>query len=499
MQVHAIFRCLVAASLFALLVGAGSVSASPGAPVSITTPPPGTSFSPGFRSIADFAIPYVEEEYFIAGSADVYSYTTDPPVRGNKIPVASLPYQTRFIVRRPADAADFNGTVVIEWWNSTAQFDTAPAYDASADYFGRKGIVYVGFTNAQSALGYLVVGCPQLGTGIPQCPGRYAPLASPFFGLLENGQAYEIGSQLANVLKNGPNSPLPAGFSVERVYHTGQSQQGGSVTTYSGEFHFPGVNDGYFIQAAGGRARPLSGASPTFPASDPDGRAPTNLPVPVIRAQTETDMFGVLFGGTRQTDTPTFRYYELSGVAHNVVHKDIEAIPAGVFTPFPIFLEDVCEFPMNTSGDGPVFGSFLYNAMWENMDLQVRFGIEPPQGDLIATGPGGIARDAFGNALGGIRLPQMDVPIATYVPSNSPNPLLPPFPPPLDQLGNLICRLSGAVFPFDAATLSGLYANHGSYVSQIVKETIQLKKDRFLLDEEAETLTEEAAASSIGE
>jgi hypothetical protein len=154
---------------------------------------------------------------------------------------------------------------------------------------------------------------------------------------------------------------------------------------------------------------------------------------------------------------------------------------------------------MNTSGDGPVFGAFLYNAMWENMELQVRFGIEPPQGDLIATGPGGIARDAFGNALGGIRLPQMDVPIATYVPSNNPNPLLPPFPPPLDQLGNLICRLSGAVFPFDAATLSGLYANHGSYVRQIVKETIQLKKDRFLLDEEAETLTEEVAALSIGE
>jgi hypothetical protein len=475
----------------ALLLASGAVAA-PDAPVLVTTPSVGQTFSPGFRSIADFPIPYVEEEYFVEGFADVYSYVSDPPVRGQKAVVASLPYKTRFIVRRPASAADFNGTVGIEWWNSTAQFDTAPVYDASAAYFGRTGAVYVGFTNAQQSLFYLVFGCPQLGTNIPQCAGRYASLF-----LLENGQAYEIGSQLANLLKNGPNSPLPAGFDVQRIYHAGQSQQGGSVTTYSGEFHLPGVNDGYFIQAAGGRARRLSDASPTFPPGDPQGRAPTDLPVPVIRAQTETDMFGVLLGGTRQTDTPTFRYYELAGTAHNVVHKDIEAIPAGVFGPDPIFLEDVCEFPMNTSGDGPVFGAYLYNAMWENLELQVRFGIDPPHGELIATGPAGIERDAFGNALGGIRLPQLDVPIATYGPSNSPDPDL-VLPPPLDQLGLLICRLSGSVFPFDAGTLAALYGNHGAYVSQIAERAIALRQQRFLLDEELELLIEEAAESAIG-
>jgi hypothetical protein len=209
-------------------------------------------------------------------------------------------------------------------------------------------------------------------------------------------------------------------------------------------------------------------------------------------------MFGVLPGGTRQDDATNFRYYELAGVAHNVVHKDIEAIPAGVFGPFPIFLEDVCEFPMNTSGDGPVFGAYLYNAMWENMEAQVRSGIEPPHGNLIETDLAGVARDAFGNALGGVRLPQLDVPIAKYVPSNNPNPALPPFPPPLDQLGNLICRLSGAVFPFDEALLSSLYPNHGSYVSQIAARTDALRKDGFLLEEDAEALIEEAAESTIG-
>ena len=195
---------------------------------------------------------------------------------------------------------------------------------------------------------------------MPQCPGRYTSLTLPVPGvpfpvpvILENGQAYEIGSQLANLLKNGPNSPLPGDFVVQRIFHAGQSQQGGSVTTYSGEFHFPGVNDGYFIQAAGGtRAAPQRISRPTFPPGDPNGRAPTDLPVPVIRAQTETDMFGVLAGNTRQSDTETFRYYEMAGVAHNVVHKDIEALPAGVIGPDPLLLEDVCVNPMNTAGDG---------------------------------------------------------------------------------------------------------------------------------------------------
>jgi hypothetical protein len=83
------------------------------------------------------------------------------------------------------------------------------------------------------------------------------------------------------------------------------------------------------------------------------------------------------------------------------------------------------------------------------------------------------------------------------VPSNNPNPAL-PIPHPLDNLGELICRLSGAVFPFDDATLGTLYSNHGDYVSAIVGRTINLKRSRFLLDEDAEKLIEDAAESTIG-
>ncbi len=505
MHQRSLTRPLTVLAALAIAITARSAHADPDAPVVISQPMVGESFSPGFRQISDLSTPYVEEEYFIQGTADLFSYLTDPPAPQDKEEIETgVPYGTRFIVRRPADAKDFNGTLVIEWFNSTVGFDTAPVWDASAEYFDREGIAYVGFTNANQALFYLLVGCPQLGTFEPQCAGRYQP--PNVFPLADDGLAYEIASQLGNLLKgDAPNNPLPEDFVVERLFHAGNSQQGGSVTTYANEFHQPDLNDGYFIQVAGGGSRRLSADSPTYPPGDPNGFAPDDLPVPVIRAQSENDVERrALQTGdatfTRQDDTPTFRYYELAGVAHNPVHKDIEVIAANALFPGSpaILLEDVCALEPNTSADGPVFGSYLYNAMWENLAMQASFGIEMPSAPPLDVAGGQIARDAFGNALGGLRLPTLDVPIATYVPINAPNPALPPLPPPLDQLQNLVCLLNGGVIPFDDATLDELYPNHGRYVNQIVRGSADLRKERSLLKEDAKKLTQDAVKSDVG-
>ena len=61
-----------------------------------------------------------------------------------------------------------------------------------------EGIAYVGFTNANQALFYLLGGCPALDTGALQCAGRYQPPDVFPFG--DDGLAYEIASQLANLL-----------------------------------------------------------------------------------------------------------------------------------------------------------------------------------------------------------------------------------------------------------------------------------------------------------
>ena len=59
---------------------------------------------------------YVEEEFFFEGTARNYGASAP------SMPTA--PYRSRMVVRRPVDPARFNGTVLVEWLNVTAQKDT---------------------------------------------------------------------------------------------------------------------------------------------------------------------------------------------------------------------------------------------------------------------------------------------------------------------------------------------------------------------------------------
>ena len=223
----------------------------------------------------------------------------------------------------------------------------------------------------------------------------------------------------------------------------------------------------------------------------------TDLPVPVYRAQTESDMRGVLSGDTRQTDTGDFRYYEMAGTAHNTLHKGTEVIPGND----PFFLEESCALQTNTLADGPIFGSYLYNAMWENMEQQVESATSPPSGDLlVATECAGGADDGVPcnnngdcdsgdcadviECIGGLddgnpcsddsdcdsddcshrpgprRQRQLGRRDPSAPDGSSHGDLQLPQPSraqlPISLLG-LVCRLSGAVEPFDDAKLAELY------------------------------------------
>ncbi len=500
LYVRALFVGIV--SLIGLSVASGAL-ADPTDAVVVTDPPSGQGdgFVPGTRELA---ANYVEEEYFVSGGADLFNYANDPPLGPTDIALvqSDVAYQTRMIVRRPASQGQFNGTVVVEWWNSTAGFDTAPAWDASAEYFQREGMIYVGVTNSTTSLGFLTGGCSLFGILPPTCGTRYATLSLP-----ENGLAFDMMSQIANLLKgSSAENPLPVDFDVERLYHVGQSQQGGSVIAYASSFHFP-VNDGYFVQqAATARAinfGPVCGevGSPPFPDCTPrlvfpDNLVRTDLPVPVVHAISETDI-EILFGTVgRQADTQTFRYYEVAGASHLTVHEGVELIPAGIIGPDPLLLEDLCAFEINSTADGPVFFSYILNALWEGLEDQVNSGTPLPDGRVMdLVGPAEVARDAFGNGLGGVRPPSVDVPVATYTPGNSADPNLPPF---LQQIGNLACFLASSVTPLDDPTLDTLYPNHGAYVSQVVHASNQARMDGFLLQKDRSKIVTAAAGSDIG-
>jgi hypothetical protein len=89
----------------------------------------------------------------------------------------------------------------------------------------------------------------------------------------------------------------------------------------------------------------------------------------------------------------------------------------------------------------------------------------------------------------------MDAPVPTYLSTYQADPNLPPNP---IGIGELACRLSGSVSPFDQATLDDLYPNHGIYVKQVNASRGALRKSALLLHTEAKQIKNAAAQSDIG-
>ena len=91
--------------------------------------------------------------------------------------------------------------------------------------------------------------------------------------------------------------------------------------------------------------------------------------------------------------------------------------------------------------------------------------------------------DTDGNEVAGIRLPDIAVPLATYTGWNE---YKPPYP-----RGEIADR-DGSCLPFPADKIAARYRNRAGYVAEVQKAIEQLKKDGFLLPEDAERYLEKA-------
>src|SRR5213078_2025099 len=58
-------------------------------------------------------------------------------------------YKTRIVVRRPADAKRFNGTVLVEWYNVTNGFDAENMWFFGWEHMLRAGYIWVGVSAQQ--------------------------------------------------------------------------------------------------------------------------------------------------------------------------------------------------------------------------------------------------------------------------------------------------------------------------------------------------------------
>jgi hypothetical protein len=177
--------------------------------------------------------------------------------------------------------------------------------------------------------------------------------------------------------------------------------------------------------------------------------------------------------GTSHADTYTFAGMTDLGRSPAIVAPIITTSPVpGIIT---------CNTPINS---GPQH--FIVNAAFAALNRWVTRGKAPkpaPRLDVSAGPPITIARDANGNAIGGIRTPQVDVPIATFTGLQS---------------GSILCLLFGTTTPFDAAKLASIYPTHRAFVFSYRKAVNQAVKSGHILQPDPKLMRQWADGSDIG-
>jgi len=271
---------------------------------------------------------YVEREYVASGTAS--SYTPTVPLSGDGRwtfePDDTAPYRTRILVRRPAHAKDFSGTVVVEWLNVSGGLDADPDYVSLKEELIRQGHAWVGVSAQLIGVegGPVLVVAPGgeglAGKGLKTIdPARYGSLEHP-----GDGFSFDIFTQVARALRM--RGPAMGGLKPRRLLAAGESQSAlALVTYYNGVQPLTGAFDGFFVHSRASVGLPLVGPGEYADLAGGLGTSPTffrtDLGAPVIDLQAETDVTGILDSVVvRQPDSDTFRLWEVAGTAHADAH-----------------------------------------------------------------------------------------------------------------------------------------------------------------------------------
>lgn len=442
--------------LFAVLLPTASPSEATGkrpvAEPSVTGPipgaPPGDPSSevleetyPFFSTWVDLeSAGFVEEEFFVAGRADAYDTNGD-------LLASDVPYETRIVVRRPTSRRKFNGTVLAEWQNVTAGYDIDALW--GYEHILRAGYAWVGISAQR-------VGVEQL-TG--WSPTRYGDLDVTGDGQFTADElSYDIFAQAAKAIRSPRRADPMGGLHVDTVLGIGASQSAGRMTTYYDAIlpQVESVFDGYAF---------IVGSAPTRVGDEP-----------VFQVLSETDVNSP----DRPRDTDQFRRWEVAGAGHSghngrAYREPLAMRDLGGVTEFECDLPPFSRVPLH----------HVVAAAYDHLTRWVEKGKPPPIADPIEFEADGatIARDELGLARGGIRLSQVEAPIALNTGDNS---------------GASFCFLFGTHIPFDDETLAALYPSHGRYIAAVGRADHDAVRGGYITRADARQNLADAIRSDIG-
>jgi Alpha/beta hydrolase domain len=431
---------------------------------------------------------YEQQEYFLEGDAVRYG-----PVPGTQLgrdgrwqvePVETSPFKTRMVVVRPTDPAAFNGTVIVLWNNVSAGYENFGGGD-SPEVF-ENGHAYV----AVSAQRVGIHGQPDNPQGLQAWnPERYGSLSIP-----SDDFSFDIFTQAANlVASDRPRETidLMGGLDVRRLIAQGASQSAARLASYlNGVQPITGCFDAFLLVMYFGGGTPLevgdavmtvprNGAASSSAPKIPEGvhllRDDLGIPVMVVNTECEaTSCYGV-----RQPDSDGYRYWEVAGASHVALPAMASSSPRMERDfGFAIPLDDESMQSINQVSIAPVVDAALHHVQAWLVDgtpppVQPRIDFEgdPPQ----------IVRDDNGIARGGIRLPQVEVPLA----HNS----------AIQQSPDVFSRLVGFHKAFPVEKVRELYGNRDTYLERYAKATQAAESAAVILPRDVDPLLDEAVTT----
>ena len=384
-------------------------------------------FDASLVPVSDYG--FTEKEFFFSGDTSDGSYTS------------------RMLVRRPADPARFSGTTIVEWANPAPGFDLDLLWAESAASIMRSGDAFVLVTAETDSL-YT----PK--TGLKAwSPQRYAPLSMPQGDSSTQGDSsaslrdsLQIFGQALNAIRSSASDAPLGGLATGHLIATGGSRSAVMITAYARSMS--GGVDGYLIWDLS-TGTPEVGAkvgddtpadAETIPSPTGDGGPP------VLWINTETDA-----ARTHTTpDGPEYRLWELAGATHVDLYlwnyyAAMEARDLGVDLQVPN-----CGYrPLSR-----IPTRYALDAAIADLTTWITTNTPPPsQPSLRYDSQGNVVRDDYGNALGGVRLPDEAVPTAASGADNS---------------GQGDCATwVGHSIPFSADILRSLYPTHADYVNDV--------------------------------
>ena len=428
---------------------------------------------------------YVEEEYFMYGTANVYENRDEKPV----VKFADAPYINRFLVRRPADISKASGRVGIEILNATSGVDIDRTWVLIGEEMMRNGDVYIGITSKPSSLRPLRKVDPERYGELywsnpnPERLPMKKIADSAGMGALEQdsemGLFWDMLTDLTKAVRAG--GAFLGGIAAKNVYLLGWSQSCGYIIEYVNMFAEQaekGIFDGYF--AAGGVRMFTPGLNQYEENRIPGeiGNVIKFVHVPYVMMQTESENADLGNGASKLADSDgpdlMVRTYEVPGATHDNWYSMVEyygdaedEFRVGIVLDYPGEEPYPNDFPYQ----------FAFRAAYAQLYKWAEEGIAP-----IHTAPipldfaGRNMRDRFGNAMGGFRLPPIDLPVCTYYPHCTPI-------MPFALTGKTIF---GYRIPYTADQLRDLYGSLAAYEEKAAQKADECIKAGTLLESDKE-------------